>query len=114
MWLGWTAALIGGIGLYSYVFLIGDIFDSFKQTTKVEDTIKIISRISLVLTLVGFVSWVFSYLAYSCLLLFSDRVTKKIKVKYLKAILNQESSWFDTINPSDLSARLSKEAAAIH
>jgi hypothetical protein len=75
MWLGWTAAFITGIGLHSYVFLVGDIFDSFKPTTKVDDTIEIISRISLILTLIGFAMWVFSYLAYSCLLLFSDKVT---------------------------------------
>jgi ATP-binding cassette subfamily B (MDR/TAP) protein 1 len=38
---------------------------------------------------------------------------KKIRVKYLESILKQESAWFDTINPSELSARLTKEAAAI-
>ncbi len=97
----------------SFVFLIGDIIDSFKPTTKVDDTIATVSKMSLIFTLVGLAVWLFSYLMYSTLLLFSDRVTKKIRTKYLEAILKQESAWFDTINPSELSARLSKEAAAI-
>jgi hypothetical protein len=113
MWIGWGSASVTGFGMPSFVFLIGDIIDSFKPTTKVEDTIEIVSRMSLIFTLVGFAVWFFSYLMYSCLLLFSDRVTRKIRTKYLEAILKQESSWFDTINPSELSARLSKEAAAI-
>jgi hypothetical protein len=39
MWVGWSAALITGFGMPSFVFLIGDIIDSFKPDTKVEDTI---------------------------------------------------------------------------
>ena len=113
MWTGWVSALITGCGMPSFVFLIGDIIDSFKPTTEVQDTIDTVSRMSLIFTLVGIAVWFFSYLMYSTLLLFSDKVTKKIRVKYLEAILKQESSWFDTINPSELSARLSKEAAAI-
>ena len=27
MWLGWTAAIITGFGLPSYVFIVGEIFD---------------------------------------------------------------------------------------
>jgi ATP-binding cassette subfamily B (MDR/TAP) protein 1 len=97
----------------SFVFLVGDVIDSFKPTTKPEDTIEVISRISLIFSLVGIAVWLFSYFLYSSLLLFSERVTKKIRTKYLESILRQESAWFDTINPSELSARLSKESAAI-
>ena len=50
---------------------------------------------------------------YSFLLLFSEKVVKKTRTKYLESILKQDSSWFDTINPSELSARLSKESAAM-
>jgi ATP-binding cassette subfamily B (MDR/TAP) protein 1 len=50
---------------------------------------------------------------YSFLLLFSERVVKTTRVKYLEAILRQESAWFDTINPSELSARLAKESSAM-
>jgi hypothetical protein len=68
---------------------------------------------SLIFTCVGIAVWIFSYFMYSLLLLFSERVVKKTRTKYLKAILRQESAWFDTINPSELSAKLSKETAAM-
>jgi ATP-binding cassette, subfamily B (MDR/TAP), member 1 len=113
MWIGWISAMITGFGMPSFVFIIGDIIDSFKPTANVEDTIKTVSKMSLIFTLVGIAVWFFSYVMYSSLLLFSDRVTKKIRTKYLESILRQESAWFDTINPSELSARLSKESAAI-
>ena len=97
----------------SFVFLIGDVIDSFSPSTKPEDTVATISKMSLIFTLVGFAVWLFSYFLYSFLLLFSERVVKKIRVKYLESILKQDSAWFDTINPSELSARLAKESGAI-
>jgi ATP-binding cassette, subfamily B (MDR/TAP), member 1 len=113
MYIGWMSACITGCGMPSFVFLIGNVIDSFKPTTSVEDTIDTISQMSLIFTLVGIAVWIFSLVMYSFLLLFSERVVKKTRVKYLEAILRQESAWFDTINPSELSARLSKESAAM-
>jgi ATP-binding cassette subfamily B (MDR/TAP) protein 1 len=113
MYFGWISASITGCGMPSFVFLIGDVIDSFSPTTKPEDTVETINRMSLIFTLVGVAVWLFSYFLYSLLLLFSERVVKKIRVKYLESILRQESAWFDTINPSELSARLTKESAAI-
>lgn len=113
MYFGWMSACITGCGMPSFVFLIGDVIDSFSPSTKPEDTVKTINKMSLIFTLVGFAVWLFSYFLYSLLLLFSERVVKKIRVKYLESILRQESAWFDTVNPSELSARLTKESAAI-
>lgn len=109
MYVGWLSASLTGFGMPSFVFLIGEVIDSFKPTTKVEDTLDIISRICLIFTLVGIGIWAFAFVMYSFLLLFSERVTRRTRTQYLKAILSQESSWFDTINPSELSARLGKE-----
>lgn len=113
MYTGWIAACITGTGMPSFVFLIGNVIDSFKPTTSLDDTIKTISTMSLIFTLVGFAVWFFSYILYSFLLLFSERVIKRTRTKYLEAILRQESAWFDMVNPSELSARLSKESAAM-
>ena len=113
MYIGWFSAMVTGCGMPSFVFLIGNVIDSFKPTTSVEDTIATINQMSLIFTCVGIAVWIFSYFMYSLLLLFSERVVKKTRTKYLKAILRQESAWFDTINPSELSAKLSKETAAM-
>jgi len=36
-----------------------------------------------------------------------------LKTAYLRAILNQECSWFDTVNTNEMSSRLSKEALSV-
>lgn len=113
MYIGWGCACVTGCGMPSFVFLIGNVIDSFKPDTSVDETIKTINTISLIFTLVGIAIWCFSFVMYSFLLLFSERVAKKTRTKYLESILSQESAWFDTINPSELSARLSKEVAAM-
>jgi ATP-binding cassette subfamily B (MDR/TAP) protein 1 len=113
MYIGWTCAAITGTGMPSFVFLIGDVIDSFKPTNTVESTLRTISKMSLIFTLVGVAIWITSLIMYSLLLLFSERVVKKTRTKYLEAILRQDSSWFDTVNPSELSARLSKECQSM-
>lgn len=113
MYVGWGCACFTGCGMPSFVFLIGNVIDSFKPDTSVDDTIKTINTISLIFTCVGIAIWITSFVMYSFLLLFSERVIKRTRTKYLESILRQESAWFDTINPSELSARLSKETNAM-
>ena len=62
---------------------------------------------------VGLGIWFLSYLDFSFLLISSERIGTKIRLKYLESLLKQESAWYDTINPSELSARLGKETLAI-
>jgi ABC transporter transmembrane region len=76
MYVGWLSACITGCGMPSFVFLIGNVIDSFKPTTKPEDTVDTISLMSLIFTLVGIAVWCSSYIMYSFLLLFSERVVK--------------------------------------
>lgn len=114
MYIGWLSSSITGLGMPSFVFLIGNVIDSFNpNTTTKEEMLDTISQMSLIFSCVGVAIWITSYISYSSLLIFSERVTKKTRAKYLEAILRQESAWFDTTNPSELSARLGKETLAI-
>jgi ABC-type multidrug transport system fused ATPase/permease subunit len=114
MIIGWIAAGIAGFGMPSFVFIIGNVIDSFDTTkTGPSEMLDTISFMCLLFTIIGCGVWVTSYVNYGFLLMFSERVAKKTRVKYLEAILKQESAWFDTTNPSELSARLGKETLAI-
>ena len=113
MYFGWMAACVTGTGLPSFAFLIGNIINSFGPNNSVHDTVSTVSQMALIFSCVGVAVWIFSFVMYSFLLLFSEKVVKKTRTKYLESILKQDSSWFDTINPSELSARLSKESAAM-
>lgn len=113
MYIGWASASLTGCGMPSFVFLIGYVLDSFGPNVSPEDTMKTINLMALIFTCVGIAIWFTSYIMYSFLLLFSARVVRKTRTKYFESILRQESSWFDTINPSELSSRLNKETAQI-
>ena len=75
--------------------------------------LSVMSPLALKLTLIGAAMAATSYLYYVCLVIMAERVTKKTRVAYLRAILRQEVAWFDTFNVTELSARLSKECQAI-
>ena len=57
--------------------------------------------------------WVVSYMYWAFLLNFSLRLSRRIKERYLEAILQQECAWFDQVNYTELSARISRETQLI-
>lgn len=88
MIIGWIFASIAGFGMPSFVFLIGNVIDSFDVNKSTPDMmLDTISFMSLLFALVGIGIWIASYINYSFLLMFSERVAKKTRVKYLEAIL---------------------------
>ena len=100
MYTGWIASFLSGLGMPSFVFLFGSILDSFDSYTNTkEETLKQIKLLSGIFTAIGVFVWISTYMYYSSLLVFSERITMKTKVRYLEAILKQESAWFDLSNP---------------
>jgi len=99
-WGGWISAFITGLGMPSFVFLIGDAIDTFNpRESTPQDMLDEIKMLALIFTLIGVGVWVFAYSYYTLLLIFAERVTKRTRVEYLKSILKQDCSWFDTTNP---------------
>jgi hypothetical protein len=47
-----------------------------------------INKINLIYVIIGIFVWVFAYFNYTFLLIFSDRIVRKIKIAYLKSILS--------------------------
>jgi hypothetical protein len=97
MYTGWFFACLTGIGMPVWAVLIGDLFDAFGPVDPVEafETIKFFSWI---IFFVGLAQWITSYIYWSCLLIFAERVARKIKIKYLEAIFQQDAAWFDNQN----------------
>lgn len=70
--------------------------------------------LALMLTAIGGVMFVTSYLYFVFLVIMSERIGKKTRVAYLRSILKQEIAWYDTaVNYTELSSRLSKECQSI-
>lgn len=85
--LGLTSAILCGLGLPSFVFLFGDIADSFTGFMNADAILKAISKVSWTLALIGLAIWAGSYLFFACLVISSERIGQKMKVAYLKSIL---------------------------
>lgn len=106
---GGVLACVAGAGLPSFVFLIGYIIDSFNPNTSPDDMIKTIKLMSWIFTVIGAGLWIITFFYYTAFIIFSERVTKRTRIKYLESILRQECAWYDLTNPTELSARLGKE-----
>jgi|LauGreDrversion4_2_1035121.scaffolds.fasta_scaffold141052_1 ABC-type multidrug transport system fused ATPase/permease subunit len=65
------------------------------------------------MTAIGGFIWVTTYLYFTFLVIMSERVGRKTRVAYLKAILQQDISWFDENNATELPSRLTRECATI-
>ena len=86
--IGWIAASITGLGLPSFVFLMGNIVDSFNPLTSSPDKmLHMISRIAYIFASVGAGIWFFAYIYFSFLLMASEKIASRTRVIYLEAIL---------------------------
>jgi hypothetical protein len=92
---GVISAALCGMGLPSFVFLFGNIADTFEGGMNKEKILEAISQVSLILSIIGGVILLGSYLFYLFLTIASERIGAKTRVAYLKSILNQEVGWFD-------------------
>nr|AAK19598.2 putative ABC transporter [Sterkiella histriomuscorum] len=109
MALGYFMSIVTGLGLPSFVFLFGDIINSFSGA----NILDAIRPTCIQFTIIGSAIWVTSYFYYALLVIMSENIGQKTRVAYLKGILQQDIAWFDSINVTELSSRLSKECQAI-
>ena len=77
-------SIVTGLGLPSFVFLFGDIVDSFGGNTDIVEAIK---PIAIELVVIGGIIWVTSYFYFAFLVIVSERLGKKTRIAYLRAIL---------------------------
>ena len=109
--LGYTTAIVTGLGLPSFVFIFGDIINSFGPNSK--NVVDAMRPIAIQMTAIGLFIWVTTYLYFTFLVIMSERVGRKTRVAYLRAILQQDISWFDENNATELPSRVTRECATI-
>ena len=81
---GYLFAIVSGACLPLFVFLFGDIVDEFGTNFDLVDAVR---PICIKLLIIGAIVWVTSYLYFSLLVMMSERIGKKTRVAYLRAIL---------------------------
>ena len=65
MYIGWTSAVVTGVGIPSSVFLIGGIIDSFDPTNSLNATIRTTSIMCIIQSVIGIIVWVLGFVMYS-------------------------------------------------
>lgn len=116
LYIGAFCAMLTGVGLPASIYLFGNAIDTFTDLTKphaIQHMLDTVRRIALIFTAVGVGVWFTSYIYFAFLLIFAQRVMRKMRLAYLKAILEQEIGWFDSINPQELASKISKETLSI-
>ena len=85
---GMASSILCGLGLPSFVFLFGDIADSFEGFLPPDKILEKITNVAKLLTIIGLGVWLFSYLFFSLLQISAESIGAKTKVAYLKSILS--------------------------
>jgi hypothetical protein len=80
-YLGMAAACVTGVGMPSFVLIFGDLINGFGEPDP-EEMQDMIRFVSLAMLFIGVGLWIFSYLYYSFLLMFSEIVARKTRVLY--------------------------------
>lgn len=88
---GYFMSIVTGLGLPSFVFLFGDIVNSFSEGSILDN----IKPTCLEFTIIGTAIWITSYFYYALLVIMAENVGQKTRVAYLKGILQQDIEWFD-------------------
>ncbi|CAI2367048.1 unnamed protein product [Moneuplotes crassus] len=113
LFLGFVAAIGGGLAMPMFVFFFGSLTDSFNPATGGEDTLKEITKLSKIFVIIGSIVWVLSFFFFSFWRIIAEKVGYEFKYRYLKSILQQESAWYDEKDPLELPSKISSECDKI-
>ena len=113
LYTGWFMAAISGSILPCMFYFIGPVFDTFTENTTADQAADAILDICIIMACLAIGVFVTTFFQNWLLIKASARIAAKIKTEYLKAILNQESAWYDQTPYLELASRISKETEAI-
>ena len=86
--LGHLCFAIMGLAIPSTFFFLGDAFDAFGPGSTDEELMDEIKRLTVIMVLIAGISAVLGYLGWALMNDFALRVSRRIRQKYLTAILN--------------------------
>ena len=109
----WVFAFMNGLVYPMSIILMGEVIDSFSPEMTPEETLEQVELIFGVMGILALVIVITTYINTMTSVKAAARIASKIKIKYLKAILDQESAWFDQTNINELSGRLENETTLI-
>ena len=95
LYTGWILAGLSGCLLPCMFFFIGPVFDTFTESTTPDEMAEKIREICLIIAGIAILVFISGFFQNWLLMRAAAGIGSKIKTKYLRAVLNQESAWYD-------------------
>lgn len=109
-------ALAGGTTYPALGILFGKLIDDLNSSTcDIEDepSFAAIKTKVLLIAAVAIVQFLVIYLYMGCWTFFGERLVRRLRVRYLTALLRQDAAYFETLPPGFISSRLDSDIRAI-
>ncbi|KAK7349323.1 hypothetical protein VNO77_06601 [Canavalia gladiata] len=114
VFVGCLGALINGGSLPLYSYLFGELVNKIAGTDKVKTHMKDVDKICIFMTGLAAIVVLGAYLQITCWRLVGERSAQRIRTEYLRAVLRQDISFFDTeINTGDIMHGIASDVAQI-
>ncbi|CAJ1950699.1 unnamed protein product [Sphenostylis stenocarpa] len=115
VFVGCLGALINGGSLPWYSYLFGDLVNKISEADKdKKQMMKDVEKICIFMTGLAAVVVVGAYLQIACWRLVGERSAQRIRSEYLRAVLRQDITFFDTdINTGDIMHGIASDVAQI-
>ncbi|MED6211658.1 hypothetical protein PIB30_075886 [Stylosanthes scabra] len=111
---GCLGAFIDGGSLPFYSYLFGELVNKISQNGNNKQMMKDVEKICIYMTGLAAVVLVGAYLQIACWRLVGERSAQRMRTQYLRAVLRQDISFFDTeINTGDIMHGIASDVAQI-
>lgn len=95
MAVGTVAAMVMGVGLPVFSFILGDTINNFQDMTSMVEESK---KTMLIFIYVGIGAFAAGWTMFACWMITGERQAIACRKVYLKSLLTQEIGWFDMVN----------------
>ncbi|CAL9084000.1 unnamed protein product [Musa textilis] len=115
MAIGTTGAIVHGCSLPIFLRFFADLVNSFGSNAGDPDTmVREVVKYAFYFLVVGAAIWASSWAEISCWMWTGERQSTKMRIKYLKAALNQDVRYFDTeVRTSDVVYAINADAVIV-
>ncbi len=106
--IGTIAAIADGTSLPLFALFFGGIPNTFIGGTG-DEIVHSAGQIALKFVYLGIASFITAYLGFVCWMIVGEKQSIEIRKRYFKSLLQQDIAYYDSINPNEISSRISEE-----
>ena len=114
---GYGGAVIYGSALPAFCVLFGGMVDNvgennFDDKTGM-DNFDMLKTNAIFMVIAGLVLWIAAGGQQATLSIFAESIAYKVKINYFRSCLEQDATFYDDQNPTEMASKISRETTAI-